>query len=68
MDVYNLLFLYTPIMLSVKINLCKNVHEDQSAQKAAKISWFTVHVVENFFSNEPRCEKIGLRGFRPGPT
>ena len=31
-----------------------------------KNNTFDVYTVSNSF--EPRCEKTGLRGFRPGPT
>ena len=34
------------------------------------ISFTTVKMIalDDFFYIEPRCEKTGLRGFRPGPT
>ena len=34
-----------------------------------RILVLTLHVPGHSFTiNEPRCEKTGLRGFRPGPT
>ena len=40
--------------------ICLKLTKNQAhAQKVFKIS---------FFQNEPRYEKTGLRGFRPGPT
>ena len=31
-------------------------------------NWDHILVIKLSFTYEPRCEKTGLRGFRPGPT
>ena len=78
---YCTLFMHRPMLLSPKINCRKNVHEDDNVKinsrkevglQCLNLSPIVFHCIDVlmtlFFLYEPRSEKTGLWGFRPGPT